>query len=94
MLIVAGKFFFGKKTTLRQSRVEGAHRMTFTENEPIAIRIVWLCGIDLQNTPIQRHKQIHAGKCAGKMGALGLMRHANEAVADFSGVGFEVSVHG
>ena len=35
-----------------------------------------------------------AGKRAGKMGALGLMRHANEAVAYFFGVGFEVSVHG
>lgn len=35
-----------------------------------------------------------AGKRAGKMGALGLIRYANEAVAYFFGVGFEVRVHG
>ncbi len=36
----------------------------------------------------------HSEKRAGKMGALGFVRHANEAVADFSRVGFEVGGHG
>jgi hypothetical protein len=41
--------------------------------------------VDFENTPVKGYKKVDARKSAGKVGALDLMRHANETKADFAG---------
>jgi succinyl-CoA synthetase beta subunit len=93
VLIVTSEIFFWEKTEFRKRHIECTDGMAFTKNESIAMRAGGISGVDFEDTPIKSNEQIHAGKRAGKMGALRLVRHANEAKTNFACASFEVSGH-
>jgi succinyl-CoA synthetase beta subunit len=94
MLVITSEIFFREKTEFRKRYIKGADGVAFAKNEAISMRAGGMGGVDFENTPIKSDEQVHTGKRAGKVGALRLVRHANEAKADFAGKGFEVGGHG
>jgi hypothetical protein len=90
MMVVTIEIFFRKKTEFRKRYIKGADGVAFAENESISIGAGGIRRVDFENTPVKSHEKIDAGKRTGKVGALRIVRHANEAKADFAGASFEI----
>jgi hypothetical protein len=85
MMVVTIEIFFREKSEFRKRYIKGTDGMAFTKNKAISIGSGRIGGVDFENTPVKGYKKVDARKSAGKVGALDLMRHANETKADFAG---------
>jgi len=85
MLVVAIEIFFRKKTEFRKRYIKGADSVALAKNKAISMQTGGIRRVDFENTPVKSYKKVDARKSAGKVGALNLMRHANETKADFAG---------
>ena len=85
MMVVTIEIFLREKTEFRKRYIQGADSVALAKNESISITAGGIRGVDFENTPVKSYKKIDARKSAGKVSTLGLMRHANEAKADFAG---------
>jgi hypothetical protein len=90
MMVVTIELFFREKTEFRKRYIKGADGVAFAENESISIGAGGISRVDFENTPVKSHENIDAGKRAGKLSNVSLMRYANEAKADFAGASFEI----
>ena len=84
-MVVTIEIFFREKTEFRKRYIKGTDGVAFAKNKAISIgtgRIGW---VDSENAPVKGYKKVDARKSAGKVGALDLIRHANETKADFAG---------
>jgi hypothetical protein len=93
-MVVKIEIFFREKTDFRKRYIKGADGVAFAKNKAISIGAGGIRRVDFENTPVKGYKKVDARESAGKVGALDLMRHANEAKADFACAGFEVGGHG
>jgi hypothetical protein len=85
MMVVTIEIFLREKTEFRKRYIQGADSVAFAENESISIPTGRIRRVDFENTPVKSYEKVDARKSAGKVGALDLMRHANEAKTDFAG---------
>jgi hypothetical protein len=85
MLVVTIEIFLREKTEFRKRYIQGADGMAFTKNKAISIGSGRIRRVDFENTPVKGYKKVDARESASKVGALNLMRHANEAKTDFAG---------
>ena len=65
------QFRFRKKTASGQNRIKRTDGVAFAEDQPIPIWIGRVASLHSKFGPIKRHQQIHAGKGAREVSALG-----------------------
>ena len=85
VLVVTIEIFFREKTEFRKRYIKGTDGVAFAKNKAISMKAGGIRRVVFENTPVKSYKKVDARKSAGKVGALDLMRHANETKADFAG---------
>src|SRR5207253_10655327 len=82
VLTMTEQFLDGKKARLCERRINGRSGMSFTENEPIALRPLWVFGPDAQHSAIQDSDDIGNREARGDMRASASARHFNDVPAN------------